>query len=236
MLKRKVWKGLLGLSAVAALFGALAAHAQSTTGQTGSTTSGTRSTTTEQSATGTGRAGTSSQGASAQGSTASGAAATALSKADQKTLADMARANLAEIEMGRLAQSKSQDEQVKNFAQQMIDDHTKALNDVQQLAQAKGVTLPTEPDSKHKKMADKLGKMSGDAFNRSYMAQAGVSDHKKVHSMLQKTESRAKDPDVKALAAKMRPTVEQHLNSAEQMKGGAAKGAPAEKATSGKTQ
>lgn len=235
MLKRKVWKGLLGLSAVAALFGALAAHAQSTTGQTGSTTSGTRSTTTEQSA--SGQAGTSSQGASGQGSTASGAAAaTTLSKADQKTLADMARANLAEIEMGRLAQSKSQDEQVKNFAQQMIDDHTKALNDVQQLAQAKGVTLPTEPDSKHKKMADKLGKMSGDEFNRTYMAQAGVSDHKKVHSMLQKTESRAKDPDLKALAAKMRPTVEQHLNSAEQMKGGAAKGAPAEKATTGKTQ
>ncbi|MFZ3290244.1 MAG: DUF4142 domain-containing protein [Telluria sp.] len=233
MLKRKVWKGLLGLSAVAALFGALAAHAQSTTGQTGSATSGTRSTT-EQSA--TGQAGTSGQGASAQGSTASGAAAaTALSKADQ-ILADMARANLAEIEMGKLAQSKSQDEQVKNFAQQMIDDHTKALNDVQQLAQAKGVTLPTEPDSKHKKMADKLGKMSGDAFNRTYMAQAGVSDHKKVHSMLQKTESRAKDPDLKALAAKMRPTVEQHLNSAEQMKVGAAKGAPDEKATTGKTQ
>lgn len=231
MLKRKVWKGLLGLSAVAALFGALAAHAQSTTGQAGATASGTRSTT-EQSATGTG-----GQGASGQGSTASGAAAaTALSKADQKTLADMARADLAEIEMGRLAQSKSQDEQVKNFAQQMIDDHTKALNDVQQLAQAKGVTLPTEPDSKHKKMADKLGKMSGDAFNRTYMAQAGVSDHKKVHSMLQKTESRAKDPDLKALAAKMRPTVEQHLNSAEQLKGGAAKGAPAAKAESGKTQ
>lgn len=237
MLKRKVWKGLLGLSAVAALFGALAAHAQSTPGQTGSATSGTRSTSTEQSATGTGQAGTSSQGASGQGSTASGAAAaTALSKADQKTLVDMARASLAEIEMGRLAQSKSQDEQVKNFAQQMIDDHTKALNDVQQLAQAKGVTLPTESDSKHKKMADKLGKMSGDAFNRTYMAQAGVSDHKKVHSMLQKTESRAKDPDLKALAAKMRPTVEQHLNLAEQMKGGAAKGAPAEKATTGKTQ
>jgi len=68
------------------------------------------------------------------------------------------------------------------------------------------------------------------------MAQAGVSDHKKVHSMLQKAESRAKDPDLKALAAKMRPTVEQHLRSAEQMKGGAAKGAPAEKATTGKTQ
>lgn len=80
--------------------------------------------------------------------------------------------------------------------------------------------------------------MSGDEFNRSYMAQAGVSDHKKVHSMLQKSESRAKDPDVKALAAKMLPTVEQHLNSAQQMqgKGGAAKGAADGKATTPKTQ
>ncbi|MDQ1834937.1 DUF4142 domain-containing protein [Massilia scottii] len=154
-------------------------------------------------------------------------AASALNKADQKIVADMARANMAEIEAGKLALANSQNAQVKTFAQQMIDDHTKALGDVTQLAQTKGVTLPTEPDSKHKAMAAKLSKLTGDAFDKAYMAQAGVGDHKAVHAALKKFEAKAKDPDVKALAAKMLPTVEQHLHSAISLapaKGGAAHG------------
>ena len=156
----------------------------------------------------------------------------ALGKADQKILMDMAQANLAEIEAAKLAQSKSQNDQVKTFAQQMIDDHTKAQADVQQLASAKGVTLPTEPDKKHKAMADKLGAMSGDAFDKAYMAQAGVSDHKKVHSMLASAGKKAKDPDVKALVARIAPTVDQHLKAAQQM--GSAKAKPAAATEAGK--
>lgn len=168
-----------------------------------------------------GSTGTSGTGASATG-TQSGSGATAsgggtLSKGDQKILMDMARANIAEIEAGKLAQSKSQNDQVKSYAQQMIDDHSKALTELQQLAQSKGVTLPTEPDAKHKAMAAKLEKMNGEAFDKAYMAQAGLQDHKRVHSKLMSDQKRAKDPDVKAAATKMAPVVEQHLKSAQQM-------------------
>lgn len=154
----------------------------------------------------------------AQAATMDTPAAPALNKADQNIVIGMARANMAEIGAAKLAVSKSQNAQVKAFAQQMIDDHTRALNDVTALAQNKGVTLPTEPDAKHKAMAAKLGKMSGAAFDKAYMAQAGVADHTSVHSALKKDQARAKDPDVKALAAKMLPTVEQHLHSATELK------------------
>jgi predicted outer membrane protein len=156
-----------------------------------------------------------SSGASAAGATAAGKSS--LSKADEKILMGMAQANIAEVEAGKLAQSKSKNEQVKSFAQQMIDDHSKALTEVQQLAQQKGVTLPTEPDAKHKAMAAKLEGMSGDAFDKYYMKNAGLADHKAVHGMLMKDETRAKDPDLKALAAKMAPVVEQHLKAAQSM-------------------
>lgn len=166
-----------------------------------------------------GSTGTSGTGAAAaqsgSGATASGSGT--LSKGDQKILMDMARANIAEIEAGKLAQSKSQNDQVKSYAQQMIDDHSKALTELQQLAQAKGVTLPTEPDAKHKAMAAKLEKMNGEAFDKAYMAQAGLQDHKRMHSKLMSDQKRAKDPDVKAAATKMAPVVEQHLKSAQQM-------------------
>jgi putative membrane protein len=141
-------------------------------------------------------------------------AASALNKQDMQIVVGMAQANIAEVEAGKLALANSQNAEVKAFAQQMIDDHTKALADVTALAQNKGVTLPTEPDAKHKAMAAKLAKLKGDQFDKMYMAQAGVQDHKHVHAALKKDEMRAKDADVKALASKMLPTVEQHLTKA----------------------
>ena len=141
-------------------------------------------------------------------------AAPALNRTDMAIVTAMTQANIAEIEAGKLALANGSSAAVKAFARQMVDDHTKALNDLMDLAQNKGITLPTAPDAKHKAMARKLGKLTGDAFDRKYMAEAGVADHRKVLAMLTKDEARAKDPDVKALAAKMLPTVEQHLHHA----------------------
>ena len=235
MLASKFVKGWLGASAVAALFGTCAVQAQtpSTTAPSGQSTSGqgTTSGTGGQSGTSgqsgssaTGQGGAAVQGAagqsSTQGSTASGTgAASKLSKADQRILTDLAMANMAEVETARMAQSKSQNEEIRKFAQQMIDDHGKALTEVQQLAQSKGVTLPAEVDRKHKAKADKLSAMSGEQFDRAYMAQAGVADHKQTHSMLRQAQGRAKDADIKALVAKLEPTVGQHLTTAQQLHG-----------------
>ena len=148
-------------------------------------------------------------------------AKSALSKGDQTIVMGMAQANINEVEAGKLAVSKSQDATVKAFAQQMIDDHGKALADVTTLAQNKGVKLPTEPDAKHKAMAAKMSKLDGAKFDKEYMAKAGVADHKMVHAKLKKDEAAAKDADVKALAAKMLPVVEQHLHHATEAKTGA---------------
>lgn len=243
MQKKNVLKQLLAVSAVASMFAAFQVHAQTSTGSAGSTAAGHSSTPgsagqvmtdktpagaagTPAATSGQDMSGQSATGAATAGqTTASGSAQ--MNKADQKIVMDMARANMAEIEAGKLALSKSQDEQVKTYAQQMIDDHTKALGEVQALAQQKGITLPTEPDAKHKAMVAKMEKMTGDAFNREYMKKAGVDDHKKVLAMLKKSQTSAKDAELKGLAAKMVPTIEQHLKAAQAMpvaKGGSASG------------
>ncbi len=140
-----------------------------------------------------------------------------MNKMDSKAIMDMAMVNMAEVEMGKMAQSKSQNAEVKTFAQQMIDDHGKGLTEVQAVAQAKGITLPTELDAKHKAMAAKLAKLEGDKFDKEYMKMGGTGGHKEALAMLNKTEKSAKDADVKGLATKMKPTVEQHLKAAQQM-------------------
>ena len=141
-------------------------------------------------------------------------AASGLNKADQKIVVAMAQANMAEIEAGKLALANAQSADVKAYAQQMVDDHTKALADVTTLATNKGVALPTEVDAKHKAMAARLSKLKGTKFDKMYMQQAGVKDHKMVHAKLKKDSTTATDPEVKALAAKMMPTIEEHLHKA----------------------
>jgi predicted outer membrane protein len=246
MQKNKTLKGLLAVSAVAAMFGAVGVQAQNavsqTPSQTGTSSAGkqntsgkttregtidnTNSTGMENRAKQAGAAGmsgqsstSSSMGASGAGQSAAGAAAAGakLSAADEKAVKDMAMADMAEVETGKLALSKSQNADVKAFAQQMVDDHGQALSKVQALAQARGVTLPTELDAKHKAMSAKLEKLSGDAFDKAYMANAGVKDHKDTKSKLASDAKKIKDADVKALADQHMPVVEQHLKSAEQM-------------------
>ncbi|MFK3739764.1 DUF4142 domain-containing protein [Massilia sp. TN1-12] len=230
MQKNKSLKALLAVLAVAAMFSAVGVQAQTTpsVAQTGTQSQGKANTSGKTVTDGTidnsNSAGMENRsqaaGASgAAGQTAAGGAATGakLSSGDQQILKDMAIANMSEIEGGKLAQSKGQSAEVKAFGQQMIDDHTQNLNEVKTLAQARGVTLPTEPDAKHKAMAAKLEKMSGDAFDKAYMKQAGVQDHKTVHAKLVSASKKAKDPEVKALVDKTEPVVAQHLKSAEQM-------------------
>jgi putative membrane protein len=160
-------------------------------------------------------AGSSSMGQSGSaGATGSGAS---LSSGDKKAVMDMAQADINEVAAGKIAVSKAQSPDVKAYAQQMIDDHTAALTKVQAVAQQKGVTLPTEPDSAHKAMAAKMEKMSGDAFDKAYMQNGGVKDHSMVQKKLMADAKKIKDPDVKALADQHAPVVDQHLKSAQQM-------------------
>lgn len=145
------------------------------------------------------------------------AGASQLQRADRKLIGDIAQANLAEIATGHIALDTSKDERVRRFAQAMIDDHTQAMTEVQQLAQTKGVPLPDGPDLKHKTMATALKAMSGKTFDRQYMSNAGVGDHEQTLNLLKKTQREAKDPELKALAVKMIPVVQRHLNDAQRV-------------------
>ena len=221
MTKTKLSMAMLGATAMFALLSA-SSQAQNTSNQSASTA--TANTTTAQAASNPNAATQGGQtapamqgmqsGQSNMGATASGTGASTLNKADQKMMRDMAMVNMAEIETARMAQSKSQSDQVKAYAQRMIDDHSKGLAEVQTLAQAKGMTLPTELDKAHKAKGARLAKLSGEQFDKAYMAQAGIADHKAAHAKVQAAAKKAKDPDVKALAARLHPTVQEHLKMA----------------------
>jgi predicted outer membrane protein len=237
MQNNKTLKALLAVSAVAAMFSSVGVYAQSATtaagqsmGQSGTgtgsqatpnmagktTSGGTMGNTNSTGMESRPEAGMSSMGQSGS-SGATGSSSASLSSGDKKALMDMAQADINEVAAGKIAVGKAQSSDVKAYAQQMIDDHGAALTKVQAVAQQKGVTLPTEPDAKHKAMAAKLQAMNGAAFDKSYMQNGGVKDHTMVHDKLMSDAKKIKDPDVKALADQHMPVVEQHLKSAQQM-------------------
>lgn len=144
-------------------------------------------------------------------------AAGALTAGDQSLLKDIAQANIAEIESGRLAVEKSRNAEVKQFAQMMVEDHSKGLDEVKALAASKGIPLPDGPDTKHKAVVVEFKTLSGGLFESRYVKQAGVGDHEATEKLLKKTEATAKDADLKALATKMLPVVQGHLQHARQL-------------------
>jgi putative membrane protein len=142
------------------------------------------------------------------------------SAADERFMMDVARGSLAEVELGKLASEKASDPKVKEFGQRMQQDHTKASDELKALAQGKNITLPADLDAKHKATHDRLAKMSGQAFDRAY-AREMVTGHQRMLTMFRRESQTGKDPEVKAWAAKMVPSVQEHLTMAQGLNRGA---------------
>jgi putative membrane protein len=95
----------------------------------------------------------------------------------------------------------------------MVDDHSKANEELKGLAQSKRVELPKSIGSKNKAVMAKLEKLNGAAFDRTYMSDM-VKDHKEDVAEFQREASHGADPDVKSWAGKTVPTLESHLKMA----------------------
>ena len=123
--------------------------------------------------------------------------------------------NLAEIETSKLALQRTQDPQIKRFAQRMIDDHTSATTQLKSVAQAKQLTVPAELDSAHKKELDKLGALAGKEFDAAYSTQMQKDHEKAVALFTAATDDKSLDPELQALARKLLPTLRAHQQDAQ---------------------
>ncbi len=138
----------------------------------------------------------------------------AATSADQAFMMNTAKAGLAEVELGKLAATNASSDQVKKFGQKMVDDHSKANDELKALAGSKNVVLPSDLDAQDKAAHDKLSALKGVEFDKEYMSMM-VAGHRKVLDSLRKESSSGKDAEVKAWAAKTVPTVEEHLKMAQ---------------------
>jgi putative membrane protein len=135
---------------------------------------------------------------------------------DRQFMDKAAQGGMAEVELGQLAQQNGQSQDVKDFGKRMVTDHSKANDQLKQLASQKGVSLPTSLNSKDQATKDKLSKLQGAAFDKAYMKDM-VMDHKKDVAEFQKASTSAKDPELKSWAGETLPTLQSHLQEAEKI-------------------
>jgi putative membrane protein len=143
-----------------------------------------------------------------------GQASAELSSADRNFAAKAASGGLAEVQAAQIAQQKAESPQVKTFAGRMITDHTQANSDLQQIAQQENLTLPSEPSKQERSATQRMGGLSGAAFDRTY-AQEEVRDHQQDVALFQQEANSGRDPALKEFAQKTLPTLRQHLQMAQ---------------------
>lgn len=134
--------------------------------------------------------------------------------ADQHFMDKAAQGGMAEVKLGQLAKEHASNQAVKDFGQRMVDDHSKANDELKSLAGQKNVTLPAEIDARDQATYDHLSKLNGAAFDRAYMRDM-VADHRKDIADFQKEANSGHDADVKAWTAKTLPVLQTHLSLAE---------------------
>jgi putative membrane protein len=126
-----------------------------------------------------------------------------------------AQTNLAEIQEGQLAEQKTSSPQVRQLAQMMVRDHEQMNQQLEQLAQQDGVTLPKQPDRHERHQLQELKRLSGAQFDRTF-AQDQIKDHEVAIQKFQRAAQTLTDPQVKELAQQSIPILQKHLQMARQ--------------------
>ena len=135
---------------------------------------------------------------------------------DQQFLNFAAETDMAEAHLGQLAADNASAQEVKDFAQMLVTDHTADYQQVGTLATKAGLTIPKGLDAQHEKMVAPFEKLKGAAFDRRYVHEMVVG-HTKAIAEFKREATDAQNPDVKAYASQTLPTLEKHLQAAQDL-------------------
>ncbi|MBD2260093.1 DUF4142 domain-containing protein [Pseudanabaena sp. FACHB-2040] len=142
--------------------------------------------------------------------------AAAISSLDREFIIMAAQGNNAEIQTSQLALQRSQDQQVRSFAQQMIEEHTQANERLATIARQYGVNLPADPGPLNTAIAQELASLSGANFDRAYM-EAQENAHLRTIGLYRTVIQQGRTPDVQSYASTLLPNIDGHYQMANQM-------------------
>jgi putative membrane protein len=133
---------------------------------------------------------------------------------DQSFINFAAQTDMVEANLGQLAQTASGSQQVKDFAQMLVTDHTSDFNRLSGVARQAGLSVPSAIDAEHNKtMIGRLEKLKGTTFDRRYIEDM-IAGHTKGIAIYRREAAEAQNPALKSYADHALPVLEKHLASA----------------------
>jgi putative membrane protein len=135
---------------------------------------------------------------------------------DTKFLEKANQGSVDEIELAQLALKKASNDDVKAFAQKMVDDHTKLINDMKRFDYEAGLQVPSHPDASTEAEKLKLDVLTGEAFDKAYI-KAMVEDHHKDLEAFLNEEKATGYPAFKDAVEQAAKTVREHLEMIDQL-------------------
>ena len=139
-----------------------------------------------------------------------------LSSRDRTFVMQAGQLGMMEVELGRLAVERGSSAGVKQYGQQMVEEHTRANQELMQLARQKKVELPTEMSTQNTATIDRLSGLSDRSFDTAYK-QAMIDSHNQAIALFQAQSQQGQDPQLKAWATQKLPNLQAHLEMVDQM-------------------
>jgi len=132
---------------------------------------------------------------------------------DQRFASTAAEGGMLEVKLGELAMKKGSSKDVKDFGKGMVNDHSKANNELKTLAKKKNITIPTSISQEKQQQYDSLASMSGDKFDKVYMNMMLLS-HEQTINLFETEVNKGEDPEIKKWAGQKVPVLKHHLHMA----------------------
>jgi len=141
-------------------------------------------------------------------------AAEPLSQSDRTFAINAAEGGIAEVEMGKLAVVQGSSQAVRDFGRRMVDDHSKASDQLMSLAADTSINLPTALNARDKTEIDRLRGLSGSDFDKAYM-RLTLKDHQADLAAFEKEAGSGQNPELRNFASTTLPTLKEHLGMAK---------------------
>lgn len=125
--------------------------------------------------------------------------------------------NLAEIAMGQLALTEAQDESIREFAQMMVTEHTKAQDELRYLAESDELEIPDTLNTEQQAVYEELEQLEGYAFDSAYISSQVVA-HQQAQQIFQKQIDQGENPNILEYTSSILPHINEHLALALQLK------------------
>lgn len=135
---------------------------------------------------------------------------------DQQFVKAAASGGMMEVEVGKLAQQKGSSDAVKQLGERLVQDHTKANDQLKEVATKAGITVPSALDPKDQSKVEKLSSLSGNGFDKAF-AKGAVKDHEHDIKMFKAEAKNGTNPDLKSFASQTLPVLQQHLSMAKNL-------------------